>query len=210
MMFLRMKIKERNMIRRETHLRIPASKDRQAVAIQIRIHIIIIKALKNVPIKMIKISMEILKQKMTSSVIIQVLTQVKVNFGKKLRDNKNKANKNSTKRNNSGKIGNKKNKMIQMKNGMEDIQKKKRNFTNRTSKEIGVRVTKSMLKVPLIQMIKNTMIPIQCSIEPSFMERRYFQRRRKIMVSTHLKKILISIKRTEELMHVQIYLIINI
>ena len=154
--------------------------------------------------------MEILKQKMTSSVIIQVLTQVKVNFGKKLRDNKNRANKNSTKRNNSGKIDNKKNKMIQMKNGMEDIQKKKRNFTNRTSKEIGVRVTKSMLKVPLIQMIKNTMIPIQCSIEPSFMERRYCQRRRKIMVSTHLKKILISIKKTEELMHVQIYLVINI
>ena len=213
MMFLRMKINESNMTRKEKNLRILVSQVRAQVPIQIRIPIIINKALKNVLIKMMEISMVISKLRMISFVIIQASTPAIVSFGKKLRDNNNKAKKNLIKRKTSGKIDNKKNKMIPMRNGMEAIHNKKKISTNSIWKEIcmdGVRIITSNLKVHLIPMIKNIMITSRYSIELSFMERRYFQRRRRIMVSTHPKRTQISIKRTVAPMHAQIYLIINI
>ena len=182
--------------------------------IQIKIRIIMLNKAKNVLIKMIIISMVISKQERTILDITQDLIRVKISFGKRLRGSKNRVKKNTRRKKMSGRRSRIANKLTtQMKSGMVATRNKKKNITNNIMKVTcmdGARIISNHLPVHQIPTINDTTILIQCSTEPSFTERGYSQRKRKITVSTHPRKILTSIKIIAVRMQGLICLVINI
>lgn len=157
--------------------------------------------------------MAISKQKMTFLGIIQGLIRARINFGRMLKGNNSKMNKNGRKRRMSMPVSKRRNKMIQTRNGMEDIRKKKKIFIKKTSKEtclVGARTIINTQKVHRIQTIRNIMILTRCSIELSSTAKGYFQRKRKTMVSTHPNQIPTFINKIVVQTLDLIYLVTNI
>lgn len=169
---------------------------------------------KNVLTKMIIISMVISKPERTILNITQDSIRVKISFGKRLRGSKNKVKKNIRRKKMSGRRSRIINKLTtQMKSGMVATRNKKKNIINNTMKATcmdGARTISNHLPVHQIPTINDTTILIQCSTELSFTARGYSQRKRKTMVSTHLRKILTSIKIIAVRMQDRICLAINI
>ena len=211
-----MKVSESYTILREKNSRIPLHKVKvrvQVVMMQIKIHIIKHRGIRNVLIKTTVISMATSKQKKTFTSITLASIPVKISFGKMPKGNKKIGKRKKDNGTINEKIDNRVRMTIQRRSGTEATQKKKKHFIKRTWKVIcldGERTTTNTRRVHPTPMIRNTTILNRCSIEPSSTVRRYSQRRRRIMVSTHLKKILISINRIGELMQDPIFSVISI
>lgn len=201
-----------NMTKKEKNSKIQLNKQTNQLT-QIKIHITITKVTRNVHIKTTLIITAISKRKMTFSGITPGSIQARVNFGRRLRDSKNKVKRNTKRRKRNGPASKRKKRMTQTRNGMAATPNKKKTITKNTMKvtcSVGARTITNTLRVPQTQTIRSTTTLIPCSTELSSTAKGSSQRSQRITVSTYPRKIPISTNRTVEQTPDQIFLAINI